>query len=153
MYDYQCQLRNYEAQTTMCVRKICAAADLPEVLGKIYNDVYNHLDDNGLQPIGAPYVAYFNMDINAIEIEAGYPIKDVISTKDDIIISEIPAGKYATILYIGPYIECGPAYEELTNFISINNLEHTGMVFEFYLNNPDKTEEDMLQTYIMMSVK
>ncbi len=43
---------------------------------------------------GAPYTAYFNMDMNNLDIEVGLPILDEVNPGDDIEFGKIPAGKY-----------------------------------------------------------
>ncbi len=46
-----------------------------------------------------------------------------------------------------------PAYEELTRWTQENGFEPTGVVYEYYLNGPDDTPPQGLQTQIVFMVK
>jgi effector-binding domain-containing protein len=123
--------------------------NLPKVLGESYAAIGQYLGILGEMPGGAPFVAYYNMDMQNLDIEIGFPVSHPISGKAHIQAAEMPAGKYASCLHKGPYAELRPAYEALTNFVNEHNLETIGVVYEFYLNSPVEVPQEELKTQIV----
>jgi len=109
-----------------------------------------YLTDIGAYPSGAPFAAYYNMDMEDLDVEAGFPVPKMLTGKNDITPGEIPAGKYAVCLHVGPYGEAAPAYNVLMDWIKENGYTPTGVAYEFYLNDPSQTPETELQTKIML---
>jgi effector-binding domain-containing protein len=133
----------------MSVRTRSAVQDLPELLGKVYGKIAQYLGSHGAQPIGPPYVGYFNMDMQDLDLEIGFLASQVIQGQGDIQSSEIPEGQYATCLYTGPYSDIGPAYTALTQWVETQGSQTTGVAYELYLNDPAQTAPEELQTQIL----
>ncbi|MFZ5900080.1 MAG: GyrI-like domain-containing protein [Bacillota bacterium] len=72
-----------------------------------------------------------------------------INRKNEIKSGEIPAGKRAVCLHVGPYNKVEPAYHTLMQWIKENGHTPAGVVYEFYLNDPSETPENELQTRIV----
>ena len=98
-------------------------------------------------------MAYYNMDMQDLDIEIGFPVSRVLPDKAEVQTSEIPAGKHATCLYTGPYEGLPPAYEALTAWIQAHGYEPTGVAYEHYLNDPATTLPEALQTQIAFPLK
>jgi effector-binding domain-containing protein len=96
----------------------------------------------GENPVGEPFVAYYNMDMQDLDIEVGFPVSRILPERGAIKANEIPSGDFASYLYIGPYADCGPAYEKLTAFVKEKGYEPSGVAYEYYLNNPAETGEE-----------
>ncbi len=107
----------------------------------------------GEQPVGPPFAGYFNMDMQDMDVEIGIPVAREFSGKDFITPSQIPSCKAATCLYTGPYTGLEPAYTQLLQWINENKYEPTGVVYEFYLNDPAQTPPEELQTEIVFLLK
>ena len=75
---------------------IGAIADrLPDVFGWLYA--------HGLEPAGAPFLKYNLIDMERqLEIEAGVPVVATPGQSDNtVIFGVLPAGRYATVTYVG----------------------------------------------------
>jgi effector-binding domain-containing protein len=153
MTSYHCEIQSRKAQPTVCRQIVTPAADLPKVLGESYGMIMRYLGAQGVQPTGAPYVAYFNMDMQALNIEVGFPVSKPIPPYEQVESGEIPAGEYANTLHAGSYQELKAAYHALTEFVTNQNHEPTGVVYEIYLNDPSITPEDQLKTQILFMLK
>ena len=121
------------------------------MFGKGYGEIVQYLEELGEQPIGPPFGAYYNMDMEDLDIELGFPVGRELPGRAHIQAGEIPGGQVATCLHIGPYSEMEPAYAALTEWIKDNGYEATGVVYELYLNNPDETPP--AQTQIVFPLK
>ncbi len=104
-------------------------------------------------PAGAPFVAYFNMDMQNLDIEIGFPVSHPLAGQGNIQPNQIFGGKLATCLYVGPYSDVGPAYDALTKFVKDKGVEATGVAYEFYLNDPQTVQPSELQTQIYFPLK
>jgi len=144
-------VKEYPDRTILSVRTKAGVQDLPRVLGDIYGRIMAYLGEEKTQPTGMPFVIYFNMDMSNLDIEVGFEAPNGLSGKGDIQAGKIPAGKVVSLIYTGPYEECGPAYEAMGKWMKENNLEGTGVAIEFYLNDPQV--DPPAQTRIEMPLK
>jgi len=151
--SYKCEVKEQAAQPTLSIRTRTSVQDIPQVLGKAYGAIAQYLGELGEQPAGPPFTAYYNMDMQNLDIEIGFPVSRQFSGKDDIRASEIPSGKVATCLYTGPYSEMEPAYNALSRWIEDNGYEASGVAYEMYLNDPDQTPPQELRTQIVFLLK
>ena len=151
--SYKCEVKEQPAQATISIRTRTTVQDLPQVLGNAYRSIVQYLGELGEQPAGPPFAAYYNMDMQNLDVEAGFPVSKKLPDKDDIKASEIPSGKFATCLYAGSYNEIEPAYNELFQWIKDNGYEAAGVAYEMYLNDPTKTPPQELKTQILFLLK
>ena len=149
----KCEVKEQKVQHSLSIRKTTSVQNLPEVLGESYMKIMQYMGEIGEFPTGAPYTAYFNMDMQNLEVEIGFPVATKLPEKGSIKPSEIPAGKYASCLYTGPYNEIESAYKTLTKWIDDNGYEPSGIAYEFYLNDPGETSPEKLQTQILFLLK
>lgn len=107
----------------------------------------------GIQPSGAPFVAYHGMNINAINMEVGFPFAQTVKGKGNIQAGEILGGQVASCIYVGPYEQLRDARVALNQWILKNGYEGTGVTYEFYLNDPQKTPPAKLETEVIIPLK
>jgi len=152
--EYECKMKEKkEAQPVLSVRTKSAVQNLPEVLGKYYGEIAQYLGELGDSPTGPPFVAYYNLDMQNLDIEIGFPISKKLADKEDIKSREIPSGKFASCIHIGPYNEIEPAYNVLNQWIEENGYASTGVAYEIYLNDPGETPPEELKTEIQFPLK
>jgi effector-binding domain-containing protein len=151
--SYQCELTDRKAQPVLSIRTRGAVQDLPVLLGRSYGVIGAYLGRLGQAPSGAPFVAYHNEDMQDLDLEIGIPVAKKTPGQGEIQSAEIPAGKAAACLHIGPYDKIKPAYEALGQFLQAQGLQGTGVCYEIYLNDPQQTAPDKLQTQILFPVR
>jgi effector-binding domain-containing protein len=151
--DYQCQLIKQSAQPVLSVRFRAAVQDLPRHFQRIYGSVVQYLVELGEHPAGAPFAAYYNMDMKDLDVEAGFPVARPLPGRGDIQPGQMWAGDAVTCLFVGPYDQVGPAYDALTKWIADNGRVPTGVAYEYYLNDPRTTPPQEPQTQIVMPLK
>ncbi len=149
---YPCEIKNLAAQPVLVVRTRTAAQNLPAVLGQSYVQVLQRLAHLGEDPAGPPFVAYFNMDANDLDVQIGFPVRVVLDGEAPVQADEIPAGAYATTVYTGPYSAIEPAYTALTDFVIAQGRSVGQAAYEFYLNDPANTAPEDLRTQIFYSL-
>jgi effector-binding domain-containing protein len=151
--SYTCELIDRPAQPTLSIRTHSSVQNLPATLGPAWGAIAQHLGQLGQSPAGAPFVAYYTMDMENLDIEIGFPVAKKLTGQGNIQASEIPAGKAGTCLYTGPYDKMVPAYEALTQWMKAKGYEPTGVAYEVYLNDPQQVPPEALQTQIVFPLK
>ena len=149
---HNCELEEQLAQPALTVRTRAAVQDLPQLFGKTYGEIMQYLGELGEQPAGMPFAAYFNMDMQNLDIEIGFPVARQFAGRGNIQPSEFPGGKLATTLHIGPYDQCGAAYADLSNWIKEHGYEPTGVAYEVYMDGPE-TPPEKIRTQIIYPLK
>ncbi|MFZ5974747.1 MAG: GyrI-like domain-containing protein [Bacillota bacterium] len=141
------------AQPVLSVRTVTPVGNLPQEIGKAYGAIMEYLGECKAYPADMPFVAYYNMDMERLDVEIGFPVANALPGKDGITASEIPAGKKAASMYKGPYMEMAPAYEAMTKWMEENGYQPAGVVYEFYYNSPMEVPESELLTKIVFLLK
>ncbi|MEH7107854.1 MULTISPECIES: GyrI-like domain-containing protein [Bacillaceae] len=126
---------------------------LPKLIGESFMQITSYLNELGEGPIGAPYAAYYNMDIQNVEVEVGFPVAGLFPDRDKIRAGLIPPGKVASYMYKGPYSEMESAYQEIINWIADHGYERSDVYYEYYYNSPGEVEESELLTRIVIPLK
>ncbi len=151
--SYYCEVKEQPVQKTLSIRTRAAVQDLPQVLGEGYGAIAQYLSELGEQPIGPPFAAYYNMDMDNLDLELGFPVARTLPGLANIKAGEIPGGRVATCLYTGPYRDLEAAYNAVAEWLKDNGYEATGVTYEFYLNDPTETPPAELQTQIILPLK
>lgn len=149
---FKIELLEQKAQPVLAVRTKTAMAELPKVIGENYGKIIGYLNELGVQPADAPYTAYYNLDMENLDVEMGFPVAQVCPGKGEIQAGEIPAGKSASAIYKGPYAGMEQPYQAMFRWIEENGLQSTGVYYEYYYNAPGEVPESELLTRIVMPV-
>ena len=150
---YMYQIIETEAQPALMIKIVTSVSNLPNEVRRVYSSIIAYMAGKGEQPLGPAFIAYYNMDMERLEVEIGFPVAKAIAGKGDIISSQIPAGKKATCFYKGPYSDLGSSYEDLAKWINDRGYVPAGVVYEFYYNSPEEVPESELLTKIEFLLK
>jgi effector-binding domain-containing protein len=151
--SYQCQVKEQPSQPTLAIRTRTSVQQLGQALGEAYGAIAQYLGELGEAPAGPPFAAYHNEDMEDLDVEIGFPVARELPGRGDILAGEIPGGGVATCLHTGPYSGIGSAYEALSHWMEENGYQPTGVAYEVYLNDPDETPPEELQTQIAFPLK
>jgi effector-binding domain-containing protein len=151
--SFKCEIKEMPAQPTLAIRTRTSLPNLPQTIGEGFGKVIQYLGSIGEQPVGAPYVGYYNMDMDDLAIELGFPVAKALPGKGEFKASQLPGGKTGTCLYTGPYGEMPVAYEGLKKLLDEKRLEPTGICYEVYYNSPAEVRPEELQTLILFPLK
>jgi effector-binding domain-containing protein len=151
--EYRCELLDRPAQPALVVRTRTPVQGLPQAIGQAFGAIMQCAGQLGIQPCGAPFVAYHNMDMADLDIEIGFPFAQSLAGKGNVLVGEIPGGRAAACLHVGPYDQVGAAYDALSQWMQANGHVPTGVAYEFYLNDPQVTPPAELQTQVVFPLK
>lgn len=150
---YQFDLTDEREQPLLSIRKRTSVGSLPQELGMAYGAIMQYLSEIGETTEGPAFAAYYNMDMEDLDVEMGFLVPKPIEGKGEIQASSIPAGKQVSYLYKGPYTEMEPVYNALIAWVAEKELVPTGVSYEFYYNSPMDVPESELLTKIIFPLK
>ena len=148
-----CELVELASQPALSIRMRTAVQELPQVLGKGYGDIAQYLGKMKEQPAGPPFAIYYNMDMQDLDVEFGFPVSPILKGKDNIHAGKTPSGKSASCLHVGSYGDSETTYNALFRWMKNNGYEATGMTYEVYLNDPDQTPQEKIKIQIYLLIK
>jgi len=146
--SFKYEIKDQKAQPVASIRTRTSVSKLPDVIGKAYGAIATHLEKTGGVCTGAPFAIYYNMDMNDLDVEMGFPVAKTVKENKEIKNSEIPGGKILTFTHVGPYNELEKTYGNAATWIKENNIKTNGIVCEIYENDPAVTPPDELITEI-----
>lgn len=146
------QLIELGEQPAVSIRTRTVLSELPPLIGESYGKIGAYLAECGRHPSDAPYVAYYNLDMQNLDVEMGFPVASPLPEKGELRSHVLPAGKAVLCMYRGPYSEMAPVYEEMTAWIKKNGYEPMGISYEYYYNDPSFPESEYL-TKIILPIK
>lgn len=149
---YPSELKEFAPRPTLTIRLQTPAQELPHHLKRIYQAIADYACAIDEELTGPAFTIYYNMDMQNLDIEAGFVVSEQLPEQGEIQSRTIPAGTYAICHYTGPYGELGPAYDSLTQFVAEKGYVPSGVAYEFYLNGPNEVAPQDLKTDIMFPV-
>ncbi|PPD57875.1 GyrI-like domain-containing protein [Dehalogenimonas etheniformans] len=147
------KLSDKPAQPVAFIRLHIPQAKLPQTIGETYMKIMEYLQRVKSPLAGEPYVAYYNIDMNDLDVEMGFPVAAPVQAHDDMNFREIPAARYASTVYKGPYAGMETAYGEFMKWLEETGLKPAGPWFEYYLNSPQEVPESEFLTRIEVPVE
>ena len=150
---YACRVEERATQLTLSVHARTPVDKLPAFMDTGFGAVYGYLMELGEHPVGPPYAAYYNMDMQDLDVEIAFPVAKSLPGKGNVQPGRLEAGRMATCLHVGPYTDLRLAYDALTQWMAENGYAGDGTAYEFYLNDPDITAPQDLQTLVAFRLK
>jgi effector-binding domain-containing protein len=98
------QLQNCPTRHYVGIRTKAALHELPEAIPGNHRKVYAWLKEHGIAPDGPPFIRYHVINMaTKLDIELGVPVANPVAGNSEVRSGELPAGRYATLIYTGPY--------------------------------------------------
>lgn len=91
-----------------------------------------------------PIVCFHNMDMEQLDVEAGFPVAKQIMGRDEITSNTIPVQKGVTAIDLGDYVNQDPTLEELFSWIQNHGLRPVGDIYYQYLNETNRPASQYL---------
>ena len=98
------KLEYRDAQPYVGIRTLASMPELPEVIPGHTRKVFAWLKEHGLSASGPPFVRYHVINMEAkLDIELGVPVANAVTANGLVKADVLPAGRYASLVYTGPY--------------------------------------------------
>lgn len=149
-------LSTTQAQSYMYVERSTGMdpAEIGPAVGGGLQEVYAHMQGNGVPPAGSALVLYTAMNDGTMDYHVGFEIspEDMDKGHDQIKTGETPAGKVLTALHLGPYDGLRGTYGAMMAHMEAEGLQWGGPCWEVYLNDPSSTAPEDLRTQVYIQV-
>jgi len=140
-------------QPALSVRLTTSVEKLPQIIGESYGKIMAYMKETGTFMSDMPFVTYYNMDMQNLDVEMGFPVANPPAGNGEVKPGSVPAGKFITCMHRGPYMEIEPTYNEMMKWIEDNGFQPTGVMHEYYFNDPDDFAQSEALTYILTPVR
>ena len=142
-----------EKVQTLTVRTFTSMEKISEAMGAAFGETAGLIAQSDTDFAGPPFAAYYNMDMENLDIEMGFPVTKPLTPSGRARMSALPEAETATDLYIGPYDGIGDAYARLNEFVQQQGREADTYCWEEYLNDPAEVAPEQLKTRIYIPLK
>ncbi|MBF9017415.1 MULTISPECIES: GyrI-like domain-containing protein [unclassified Oceanispirochaeta] len=147
------EIKEVQIRKTVMIRTITPVSNISDVMGEAFTELGAYMEKNSIAFAGPPYARYYNMDMEALDVEMGFPVASESVGTGRIKVGELPAGKIASAVHVGPYDKLEETYIKLMEFVKEKGLEAEEWMYEFYLNSPMEVKPEELQTEICYPLK
>ncbi|HOX12404.1 MAG TPA: GyrI-like domain-containing protein [Spirochaetia bacterium] len=140
-------------QPALSIRYRTAAAKLPETMGPVFGQIAAYMARKGIPFAGPPFAMYHNMDMEDLDVEIGFPVGKAEPGEGRIKSGRLPGGPTATAKHTGPYTTIETTYNTLMAFVAEKGVTPESFMYEEYLNSPEDTPVEKLETNIYFPLK
>jgi effector-binding domain-containing protein len=145
------------------IRTVVRWEQLPTVIPQLIGEVFGWLTQRGIAPNGAPFIRYHVINMESeLDIAIGVPVAAPVEGNGRVFRSALPAGRYATVIHVGPYDKLVETNARLIDWAGSRGIaldrwnDPKGDAFaaryEAYLTNPQE-EPDLAKHETEVGIK
>lgn len=144
---------------------VAAEVSIPfgDAIGPLMGEAAGYLESAGVKELGAVF-KYDVIDMPRLEMQFGFLTADAVKGNDRVKAGVLPAGKYVTVTYVGPYDDLEQATAVVIGWARLVGVEWDSTPsptgerfasrFEIYLNGPmDEPDPNKFETEIWIKVR
>lgn len=140
------------------ISTVCSKEQLGVKMKEDLTSLSDYIKDKQDKISGPPFSIYSKWDMvkDQISYTSGIPVNETLSELPaGIKMGQIPATKVYTVKHTGPYHHLGNAWSTLNNMARGKEFKWNKKIhpFEVYLNDPDDTKAEQLETAVHFPVK
>jgi effector-binding domain-containing protein len=122
-------------------------------VGTQMNQFCQYFENNKVQPAGAPFAIYHDLEYKEanIDIECVFPIVGEAKEYDKFKVSSLKGGKFASTIHTGSFENVSDAYKAVFGWAEANGYKVIGPCREVYLETP-RDGKGMFVTEIQMPI-
>ena len=149
----QFEIRVMPRQQTAVVVVTTPTGSISGAMGQAFGTVFAALGRLGIAPAGPALCKYTAYSEESVTFEAGVPLAEPFAGDGDVVGSEVGGVEAAVAVHVGPYDTLTRTYGALQSWIESQGRKPGVVMWELYLNDPDTTPPDQLQTEIYWPVE
>jgi effector-binding domain-containing protein len=131
------ELNRTVPRTTAVMRATVPLRDLPAFLSRAFAAVADALGRQGVHVTGPPMAVYRSVSVDAVDVEAGFPVAADVTPEGGVRPASVPGGEAIETVHIGPYETLGDAYRDMSQWMERHGRHPGGPTWESYLTGPD----------------
>lgn len=122
------------------VRRRLDAAELTSWTAGVLGTVATHLQRIGVPTTGEPFVRFFERG-PSMDVEAGFPVADRVTPKDEVKLSSLPGGPAVATWHRGHPDHLGAAFEAIDAWLERQAAEATEPPWVVHHPDPEAPPE------------
>ena len=126
--SYQIQLEDFAPCHTAVIRDHVKPAELARFIPAACGEVWKFARSAGLPKPGRHIALYLNDGL----VEVGAEISEPFTGKDRVLCSQLPTGRVATTVHLGPYNQLGNAHAAIRDWCAAHGHCLSGICWEIY---------------------
>lgn len=129
-------------------------ADIGKAMGTAFGDVWNHMQEGGVQTTGKALSVYYTFNPETMTFRSGFSVTAEAADKasGDVKYDVTPSGKVLHFQHVGPYSKLRDSYGLMMAHAEREGLKIGAPTWEVYVNDPAVTPEDELLTDVFVSL-
>lgn len=149
------EMTDVEELPYLYVERSCSMdpSDISATMGDAFHSVFGFMQDKQITP-GAALSVYTTYDPETMSFRAGFSVSpdDAANADGAIMAAATPAGRVLSFTHLGPYAELRNSYGKMMAYMNANGLTPVAPSWEIYVNDPETTPPDKLETRAFVSV-
>lgn len=137
--SFNIEVVELKPQPVLVIEEDVAPEALGEALARILPAVHGYVRSQGVQMSGMPFMRYLEMT-DRFRIAAGVPVPEAMPGSGEIESSELPGGRAATTVFLGPYQGVGEAWDALYAWCDERGIERRFGGWDIYENDPSQVK-------------
>ena len=125
------EIQQRAAQPYLAIRREVTDG-VPQAVDSAFPDLFASLGERGVKPAGPPFIRLLEIDRagEPLELEVAVPVAGTVSGNGRVQAGELPPGRYAVLLHVGPYrsetaADLDGARSELLNWMDQHGLRYS----------------------------
>ena len=151
--DFEIEVSAPAPRPALAIRTRTPVTAIGQAMAQAFGTVYQYMLEIGAKPGECAFSAYYNMDMNDLDVDIGFVLAEPAPGWGEIHAMEIPGGQQVSCMYTGPYNQMEAAYTAMTEWMAANGCTPTGHAYEFYYNDPSQVPPSELLTKIMFPLQ
>ncbi len=129
-------------------------SDISAAMADTFESVMNFMSSKQIEPAGEALAVYYTYDPCKMTFRAGFAVstEDLVKADGAVRGAMTPAARVLTFTHVGPYAELRNSYGAMMKYMEKNGLKIGAPTWEVYLNSPETTPPDQLETEVFAAL-
>lgn len=136
-----CRLKTITPQRLLAIRTLTSQAALGGTIESSLEAVWAYLNRQVSATVGPAIVVYHRCDEDMLDIDVGFPVAEPIDGLDRVQPIDLPGGRAATMLHVGPYEALPQTHAALEAWMRTQGHSPAGPRFEVYWVDPGQAAD------------
>lgn len=136
------EIRELEEQRTAVMRGSVDRRELASWLAAAHGTLSAHLQTIGVAVTGAPFARYGARDAEVLEVEAGLPVAETVTSRDQVEAALLPGGPAVVAWHRGSLDDVDGAYELIERWAARTGAELVDRPWEVLDPDPEGSSAD-----------
>lgn len=136
--ELEVRITEVAERDVMSIRATVPVEQVGDTLGHCFSEIMEYLTAQGTAPMGPPFTRFHSYNPGKMEIEAGFPVTELLEGTKRIRPSKLPGGEVAIAWHLGHYEQIGTTHQRLAEWLDSHELASEDVRWEVYWTDPGR---------------